>query len=75
MSQAEGTVDLSIIIVNYNVKEFLANCLTSVKKASIGLSTEILVVDNASTDGSIPFLKERFSGCNLHREQEEFRVW
>jgi len=54
------TKDLTIIIVNYNVKEFLANCLKSVQKASVGLSTEIFVVDNASTDGSIPFLKKRF---------------
>lgn len=60
MSQADSAVDLSIIIVNYNVKEFLANCLTSVKKASASLSCEIFVVDNASSDGSIPFLKERF---------------
>jgi len=60
MSQTDSAVDLSIIIVNYNVKEFLANCLTSVKKASAGLTCEIFVVDNASSDGSIPFLKERF---------------
>lgn len=53
--------DLSIIIVNYNVKEFLANCLKSVQKASEGLSAEIFVVDNASSDGSVEFLKERFT--------------
>ena len=55
-----GSVDLTVIIVNYNVKEFLANCLTSVKRASKGLSVEVFVVDNDSTDGSIPFLKKRF---------------
>lgn len=63
MNKREDT-DLTIIIVNYNVKEFLANCLTSVKKASNGLSTEIFVVDNASSDGSIPFLKQRFPNVN-----------
>jgi len=70
MSQTNGTVDLSVIIVNYNVKEFLANCLTSVKKASAGLSTEIFVVDNASTDGSIPFLKERFPNVTYIENEE-----
>jgi len=64
MSQTDGTVDLSIIIVNYNVKEFLANCLQSVSKASKGISAEVFVVDNNSTDGSISFLKKRFGDVN-----------
>lgn len=51
---------ISIIIVNYNVKEFLANCLQSVKKSSDGIETEIFVVDNNSSDGSMEFLKPRF---------------
>jgi len=52
--------DITIIIINYNVKEFLANCLRSVENASDNLKTECIVVDNASTDGSIEFLKSRF---------------
>ncbi len=52
--------DVSIIIVNYNVKEFLASCLQSVNKATAHLDAEIFVVDNDSSDGSIPFLKEKF---------------
>jgi len=64
MNQSENNVDISIIIVNYNVKEFLANCLQSVRKASEGLSTKIFVIDNDSTDGSIPFLKKRFEDVN-----------
>lgn len=51
---------ISVIIVNYNVKEFLANCLQSVKKSSEGVETEIFVVDNNSSDGSMGFLKPRF---------------
>ena len=39
-------IDLYIIIVNYNVKEFLLNLLESLQKASKKLSTEIIVVDN-----------------------------
>ncbi len=43
---------LSIIIVNYNVKYFLEQCLYSVQKACEGIDTEIIVIDNNSTDGS-----------------------
>lgn len=53
-------IDLSIIIVNYNVKEFLKNLLYSIKKAAQNFSTEIIVVDNASDDGSVEMIKEKF---------------
>lgn len=53
-------MDLSVIIVNYNVKYYLEQCLRSVFRASKGLRVEVLVVDNLSTDGSVPYLKERF---------------
>jgi GT2 family glycosyltransferase len=45
-------VDLSIIIVNWNGREFLPNCLKSIVKNSPNASYEIVVVDNNSTDGS-----------------------
>ncbi|PKL83342.1 MAG: glycosyl transferase [Ignavibacteriae bacterium HGW-Ignavibacteriae-3] len=57
--------DLSIIIVNYNVKEFLLNLLDSVLAASKNISIEIIVVDNASDDGSIEILKDKFPGVKL----------
>lgn len=41
---------LSIIIVNYNVTDLLRNCLNSIKKYVIGISYEVIVVDNLSTD-------------------------
>lgn len=45
--------DLSIIILNYNTKDFLLGCLQSVKESDLrGIKTEVIVVDNASTDGS-----------------------
>jgi len=53
-------IDISIIIVNYNVKEFLANLLNSIYKAQHQLSLEIIVVDNASIDDSINYLKKRY---------------
>ena len=44
--------DVSIIIVNYNTLHFLQPCLDSIVQHTAGLSYEIIVVDNASTDGS-----------------------
>lgn len=58
-------MDLSIIIVNYNVKEFLQNLLHSLQKAVQNISHEIIVVDNASDDGSIEFIREKFSYVQL----------
>lgn len=51
---------LSIIIVNYNVKYFLEQCLCSVRAAVSGLEAEVFVVDNHSTDGSVAYLRPRF---------------
>ena len=56
---------LSVIIVNYNVKYFLEQCLCSVKKALehgsfSGDRAEVLVIDNNSIDGSIEYLQPRF---------------
>lgn len=53
-------MQLSVIIVNYNVKYFLEQCLHSVIKASGNIEAEIIVVDNASTDGSEAYLPQRF---------------
>ncbi|MCF0197459.1 MAG: glycosyltransferase family 2 protein, partial [Bacteroidaceae bacterium] len=51
---------LSVIIVNYNVKYYLEQCLRSVMRASEGMDVDIWVVDNASTDDSIAYLQPRF---------------
>ena len=58
-------VDLSIIIINYNVKEFLLNLLDSLRKAVKNISTEIIIVDNASDDGSVEILREKFPNIKL----------
>lgn len=58
-------MDLSIIIVNYNVKEFLLNLLHSIEKASSNIDKEIIVVDNASDDGSVEAIKEKFPTVKL----------
>ena len=56
---------LSIVIVNYNVKYFLEQCLISVKEALEGIDGEVFVVDNNSVDGSQQMLKERFPDINV----------
>lgn len=51
---------LSVIIVSYNVKYFLEQCLRSVTRAMTGIECEVIVVDNASTDGTIAYVKDKF---------------
>jgi len=51
---------LSIIIVNYNVKHYLEQCLVSVSNALKGIDSEIFVVDNNSNDGSQQMLLQKF---------------
>ncbi|MCK9209503.1 MAG: glycosyltransferase [Ignavibacteriaceae bacterium] len=63
-------MDLSIIIVNYNVKEFLQNLLTSLFKAVTNISSEIIVVDNGSDDGSVELLREKFPQVTLIANNE-----
>jgi GT2 family glycosyltransferase len=53
-------VELSIIIVNWNTKEFLRNCLNSIYENLPPFSLEIIVVDNASSDGSQDMVKKEF---------------
>lgn len=57
--------DLSVIIVNYNVKAFLEQCLIAIDRASSGLNIEVFVVDNASVDGSQAMVRNKFPGVNL----------
>jgi GT2 family glycosyltransferase len=54
-------LQLSVIIVNYNVQYFLEQCLVSVINACANIDAEILVVDNCSTDGSKAFFNDRFN--------------
>ena len=56
---------LSIVIVNYNVRHFLEQCLLSVKVAIENLEAEVFVVDNNSVDGSVAMVQERFPWVKL----------
>ena len=56
---------LSIIIVNYNVKHFLNQCLKSIQQAKNTLEIEVYVVDNNSVDNSVDMVKKEFPDVNL----------
>ena len=61
---------LSIIIVNYNVKYFLEQCLHAAQKAASKVSSEIIVVDNDSVDGSCLMVEEKFPEVLLISNKE-----
>jgi GT2 family glycosyltransferase len=63
-------LQLSIVIVNYNVRHFLEQCLYSVQKAAKGLRAEIMVIDNNSSDGSIHYLQPLFPAIHFLTNRE-----
>lgn len=63
-------MDLSIIIVSYNVRYFLEQCLFSIYGSKGNFEYEVFVVDNASKDGSVNYIRHRFP----HREYPTLHV-
>ena len=63
-------MELSVIIVNYNVKHFLEQCLHSVQKATENIPAEIFVVDNNSVDGSAQLIREKFPKIYFIKNRE-----
>jgi GT2 family glycosyltransferase len=58
-------VEISIIIVNWNAKHYLRDCLDSLVAALVGIEHEIIVVDNASTDGSQEMVQSLYPNTKL----------
>ena len=58
-------MELSIVIVNYNVEKLLEDCLESILKASKKIETEVFVVDNNSLDNSCKMVSEKFPFVKL----------
>ena len=58
-------MDLSVIIVSYNVRYFLDLCLSTVRKSAEGISCEVFVVDNNSTDGSCSMVSAAYPEAKL----------
>lgn len=63
-------MELSVIIVNYNVRYFLEQCLSAVLRALEGTTAEILVVDNHSTDGSREYLPPLFPQVRFYFNEQ-----
>ena len=56
---------LTIVIVSYNVKHYLAQCLRSVQRAAQGIDCQVIVVDNHSRDDSVAYIRARFPQVDI----------
>jgi GT2 family glycosyltransferase len=63
-------LDVSIIIVNWNTRDILRSCLRSVYEQTQDISSEVIVIDNASTDGSSTMIKKEFPQVILMENSE-----
>jgi GT2 family glycosyltransferase len=63
-------MQLSVVILNYNVRYFLELCVSSVQKALENINGEIIVIDNNSTDDSCEMMKRRFPNIKLIENKE-----
>lgn len=63
-------MQLSVIILNYNVRYFLEQCVLSVQQAIQNLDAEIIVIDNHSSDDSCAMMKQRFPNIKLIENKE-----
>ncbi len=70
MTNPHAPIKLSVIIVNYNVRYFLEQCLHAAQKACTTINAEIFVVDNNSVDGSCQLVREKFSDVELIENHE-----
>ena len=61
---------LSVVILNYNVRYFLEQCVLSVQRAIGNIEAEIIVIDNASTDGSCAMIREKFPSITCIENKE-----
>ena len=65
MTTSGREVDVSVIIVNWNTRQLLLECLESLETCGTDSRPEIIVVDNGSEDGSVEAVKERFPGVHV----------
>ncbi len=63
-------IDVSAIIVNWNTRDLLRQCLESVYRHTLEITFEVWVVDNGSSDGSAEMVAQQFSQVRLIRNQE-----
>ncbi len=63
-------MDVSVVIVNWNTRHVIDECLTSLSAELAGLSAEVIVIDNASTDESVAFIEQRFPEVRIVANNE-----
>ena len=69
MNSAAFQFDVSIVIVSFNTRDVLRECLQSVYREAGSLRVQVIVVDNASTDGSAAMIEREFPGALLMRSE------
>ncbi len=70
MTENHSQPDISILIVNWNVRDLLDACLRSIKRFTTSVSYEVIVVDSASSDGSVAMVKEKYPWVTLEVSDE-----
>ena len=63
--EQSNSIELSVIIVSYNVEHFLHLCLESVYAATKNICAEVIVIDNASSDKSVDMVNKQFPSTRL----------
>ena len=64
MGSADNSCAVRVIVLNWNGRKWLDGCLGSLRRQA-GCAFEVVVVDNASTDDSVPFVRDRFPECQV----------
>lgn len=65
MTETAPELDVAVLVINWNTRELLAECLQSVRANSVGLNVQTVVVDNASADGSADMVRACFPDVTL----------
>ena len=60
-----GPPDLSVVIVTWDARDLILPCLRALAEASKGLDVEVIVVDNASSDGTVRAVREAYPGATV----------
>ena len=60
-----AVIDISIVIVSFNTREILLRCLSSVQKHTKEISYEVIVIDNASEDGTVEVVTKKFHDVKI----------